>query len=200
MNIITTTIAAVALTATSVFAHVAEDHNTATVENIQDVVEQYLPFIQANGKTWRFGERAGKPRLDVSNFEMPNIVVAPTQDELNEIYLSYADDSELEGKDPEGNIPRVAAFYDPESKTMFFHGEMDLSNPYNISTIIHETIHHIQFENGIDKMVECGSRLEEPAYSIQLKYLDSVGYDDEIKIRGLKWGKVMYSSCRAGRL
>ena len=184
-------------TAGMVFA--ADQRNTATVENIQRIVIKYLPFIQANSKTWRFGERAGTPRLNVQDLTLPEIVVVDTQDALNRLYLRYATESELEGLDPDGNIPRIAAFYDPDSSTMFFHGEMDITDPYNISTVIHETIHHVQYANGLDALVECESRLEDAAYGIQLEYLRSVGYDNKQRITGLKWNRVLYSSCRKSR-
>lgn len=205
MKTLTNTILAVALTATTAFADSTHEHTASaeyiapTVANIETAVVEFLPYIESNAKTWKLGERAGQSRLPVADVEMPNIVIME-RDALQALYVELAYEGEGgEGLNPDMTIPTVAAFYDHRNDTMYFHNEMNLANPYNRSTVLHELIHHVQYSVGFDKEVACGARLEEPAYTIQLNWLDEVGYDDAAKTTSLKWGKVMYSSCRVSR-
>jgi hypothetical protein len=205
MKTITNTVVAIALSANTAFAH-STDNSTAqadfiapTVANIQTAVAEFLPYIETNAKTWKLGERAGQSRLPVADVAMPSIVIME-RDALQTLYVELAYEGEGgEGLGPDMTIPTIAAFYDHRNDTMYFHNEMNLANPYNRSTVLHELIHHVQYTVGFDKDVACDARMEEPAYTIQLNWLDEVGYNNDAKMTSLKWGKVMYSSCRVSR-
>lgn len=67
----------------------------------------------------------------------------------------------------------IEAFYDKDNKKILIRDNIDLSSIYGKSVLLHELVHFIQYQNGIDKKVECRSMLERDAYDIQREYLDN---------------------------
>ena len=168
------------------------DYVPPIVDNVQVVIEEVLPFVQSHGGTWRYGERAGKPKLDSNRFFMPEIVVV-SREHLQRLFASMLI---TENSNPDGTIPGIAAMYDHRTHTMYLHNELNLVDVRDRSTVVHELVHHMQYIVGLYSTAECDQSPERLAYGIQIEYLLDADYADDDYIRGLKWNKVLYSSCR----
>lgn len=75
--------------------------------------------------------------------------------------------------------PRAVAIYDPAIKTMYLPQEWQPDNLYHVSMLLHELVHHMQTEAGINfDTVTCpGKEIEQPAYDAQIAFLEGAGVD-----------------------
>lgn len=59
---------------------------------------------------------------------------------------------------------------------------------YDVSALLHELVHHLQFEAGMEMAGDnpCpGRNLEKPAYEAQFAFLEAAGVEDPIKFIGM---------------
>ena len=67
------------------------------------------------------------------------------------------------------NIP--LALYDHYEQTIVVRKGFDIDTVHDQSVLLHELVHHMQFNNGVYDMVKCNGELEKLAYSLQDKWL-----------------------------
>lgn len=91
----------------------------------------------------------------------------------------------------------VQAAYDHHSKTLFLQTGWSPQNLFDVSAMLHELIHHMQAEVGLNlDTVKCApEELERPAYDAQIEWLKATGVDPfkTIGINGLFY--VIVTSC-----
>ena len=84
------------------------------------------------------------------------------------------------GKLP-GNIDasslNIMGLYNFNEKAIYLLDELDLNSEEGKGILLHELVHYLQYEEDIDKNVECKNELEALAYMIEAKYLS----DHQIK-------------------
>ncbi len=96
-----------------------------------------------------------------------------------------------------GDTSDTWAVYDVETKTMYFHDEFDFSTLKAKSYVLHEYIHFLQFEYGMDKDLACPRQIEHDSYRLQIKYLTDNGVDknsDLIHVLIIRRG--LHGTCR----
>lgn len=65
----------------------------------------------------------------------------------------------------------LLAVYDNDTKTIYISKDIDRNSIVYQSVILHELVHHLQFENKMEDKVLCRNKLEEQAYRLQNKWL-----------------------------
>lgn len=70
-------------------------------------------------------------------------------------------------------VNQLEAVYDYHHKIIFISSKIDLSSQYAHSVIVHELIHFIQYQQGMDKKVSCRNELERDAYEVQALYMET---------------------------
>ncbi len=126
-------------------------------------------FIENNSPvySWTYPDAdfVGQPKF-MSNgvVILPQIVVVP--------------DAELQTH-RNATRSKVEAFYNSEKGTIFVSDRIDLGTTYGQSVLLHELVHHIQFQMDLEG-IACGySFIEGDAYSIQAAYLKEHGFEDD---------------------
>lgn len=82
-----------------------------------------------------------------------------------------------------GTLPRavnpeslnIYGLYNFNEKTIYILDEVDLSTEKGKAILLHELVHYIQYQTGIDKTVNCINELEPEAYDIEEAYLINHG-------------------------
>ena len=115
----------------------------------------------------------GQPRLDpVLASTRPAIVIMP------ECVLQAEQETEQKGID---------AFYDSLTQTIHVSDRIDLDSVYGQSLLLHEFVHHVQFQMDLDGMACPYSFIEADAYSLQAAYMKAQGVrEDNETFRSLK--------------
>jgi hypothetical protein len=67
----------------------------------------------------------------------------------------------------------VAAFYDHNTETVVLPKDFDQLKTLDISILVHELVHHLQYRAGLD--YECYGAREALAYDTQESYLEAAG-------------------------
>lgn len=78
-----------------------------------------------------------------------------------------------------GEIPRMPArakgairgMYDADTKTIWLRDDFNPDDPENLSHLVHELVHFLQYQPENRAVRPCGRLLEREAYGIQNKYL-----------------------------
>lgn len=96
----------------------------------------------------------------------------------------------LSATDLDKMIGQVEAIYYPPTKTIYVRKGLDLDSVHGRSALVHELIHFIQYQQGVDRQVPCINALENEAYRVQAIYMRQNGeqpeFDDfTVATRGL---------------
>lgn len=83
----------------------------------------------------------------------------------------------------QGDIPQgtdletfsVAGVYNYKDGKVYLLQDVDLTTIEGKAVLVHELVHYLQYHHGLDKSVDCMSRLERAAYETQAKYLTRNG-------------------------
>jgi len=67
--------------------------------------------------------------------------------------------------------------YDPESRTIWLIRPWDARNPYDVSVLLHELVHHRQAQHG---HWYCPGAQELPAYRLQQAWLNALGLEPNV--------------------
>ncbi len=97
----------------------------------------------------------------------PPEIVTVSQEQL--VRLMY------EGDVPQGldvDSVTVDGLYNYRDGKIYLHENLDLAMPEGRAVLVHELVHYLQYQNGLDKSVPCMRELEPPAYAAQAKYLE----------------------------
>ena len=104
----------------------------------------------------------------------------------NSHYEYFAEPPVVRTTDPEslvylvlGEIPRMPAraktairrLYGVDTKTIWLRDDFNPEDPENLSHLIHELVHFLQYRPENRELRPCGRELEREAYEIQNKYL-----------------------------
>jgi hypothetical protein len=117
--------------------------------------------------------------------DSPNILVK-TQSEIR--YIAYeCDKLKIENEDLYNNICRystqagsvddpraidVLAIYDHTNKTIYLPTYFDKDNMAHRAILLHELVHHLQYQSGYNKKVQCLPLLEKQAYDLMDIWLE----------------------------
>ena len=79
----------------------------------------------------------------------------------------------------EGEVPRgldvasvtVDGLYNYRDGKIYLHEHLDLAMPEGRAVLVHELVHYLQYQKGLEKSLPCMRELEPPAYAAQAKYL-----------------------------
>jgi hypothetical protein len=107
--------------------------------------------------------------------EMPNehpVIEYGTAQELACIFQTAKKDCDLPF-DPAS--PGVKATYNTQTHVIHLLDDIDLSDPDQISILVHELSHHVQTANGMKYV--CVGELERAAYMIQMQWLEEQGIE-----------------------
>lgn len=87
------------------------------------------------------------------------------------------------GKLP-GNIDaeslNIMGLYNFNEKAIYLLDDIDLDTEEGKGILLHELVHYLQYEEGIDKNAECKNELEALAYMIEAKYLNKLNVEHGI--------------------
>ncbi|MGI3184472.1 DUF6647 family protein [Nioella aestuarii] len=73
--------------------------------------------------------------------------------------------------------PTLRGLYDPDEEAIWLVRPWDACNPYDVSTLLHELVHHRQAEAG---HWYCPGAQELPAYRIQQAWLNDLGLEPDV--------------------
>lgn len=104
--------------------------------------------------------------------EHPTVVLID-QCEIRQLHAGSA------AVDCEDDSLHAEAIYMPERKTIYLPDTWSAGNLGDVGTLLHELVHHMQFENGMDrKAISCpGQQIEAPAYDAEISFLLAAGVD-----------------------
>lgn len=94
--------------------------------------------------------------------------------------ISYASPARLAALSVGKNgipIGEVAAVYDSTTSTIILRPDWRLDRPADVSVLVHELVHHLQFEAGLS--YECPEAREAEAYAVQARWLEEFHLDLE---------------------
>lgn len=78
---------------------------------------------------------------------------------------------------PMAGDPTLRGLYNPDTETIWLVRPWDPRNPYDVSTLLHELVHHRQAEAG---HWYCPGAQELPAYRIQQAWLNALGLEPDV--------------------
>lgn len=107
--------------------------------------------------------------LTYDSSNVPDVLFVP-QDKLVEILY-------------QGNVPQgldvdsvsVAGLYNYKDGNIYLLDDIDVSTIEGKAVLLHELVHYLQYQHGVDKSVACMRKLERSAYDAQAKYLQEHG-------------------------
>ena len=67
--------------------------------------------------------------------------------------------------------PAIHGLYNFENETIYLAHGIDLNGTQGRAIVLHELVHHLQYEYGFDADVRCVNELEPLAYEIEALYL-----------------------------
>lgn len=93
---------------------------------------------------------------------------------------------------------QAAAVYDTTSATIYLNTAWGADPIRDASTLIHELVHHLQFEAGADKTYPCRQWVERVAYKAQADWLAARDFDF-YEITGIgKMTHIVVTNCLVG--
>ena len=140
-------------------------------------------FIENNSPvySWTYpdADMVGQPKFkSIGGTPHPEIVVVP--------------DTELQSHRL-ATRSKIEAFYNSDKGTIYISDRIDWGSTYGQSVLLHELVHHVQYQMDLEG-IACGySFVEGDAYSVQAAYLKEHGFDDET-LKGVVGASVMYNS------
>lgn len=72
-------------------------------------------------------------------------------------------------------VNQLEAVYDHHRQRILLSSKIDWNSPYGRSVIVHELVHFIQYQQGMQNRVECLNALERDAYEVQALYMETFG-------------------------
>ena len=69
----------------------------------------------------------------------------------------------------------IEALYHPDSNSIYVRRGVDLTTNYGKSALVHELVHFLQYQHGMERKVACVNALEKDAYRVQAAYLRQKG-------------------------
>ena len=108
---------------------------------------------------------------------LPEVIQVSKKELVNEMY---------EGNPPFAlNINRISAIglYNFKKGNIYLLDSLDLDTTKGRSFLLHEVVHFLQYELGIEKKFSCKNQLEPLAYKLQAKYLIENGESFNISNR-----------------
>ena len=110
----------------------------------------------------------GRPAVE--RLERRELVLSMFREEVP-AFLSEEDLDNLEQS--------VAAIYNHDTRTMLVASDIDVRSAYGQAVLVHELVHFIQFEAGHDQEVRCLHALEEDAYTVQRRFMETKGLEPD---------------------
>lgn len=112
------------------------------------------------------------------DYDLHHGIPAIQQAEQIELAALITDDETVLEKDEhtasfQDFVNQLVAVYDHRQKTILVSSKIDIESPYAHSIIVHELVHFIQYQQGINRKVDCLNALERDAYEIQGRYMDT---------------------------
>lgn len=127
-----------------------DDASYATIENLMDNLVEWI-----NQHT-SFQHHVDK---------LPKLVLADTN-----IIAEVAFGGKLPGNVDASSL-NIMGLYNFNEKAIYLLDELDLNTEEGKGILLHELVHYLQYEEDIDKNVDCKNELEALAYMIEAKYL-----------------------------
>lgn len=83
----------------------------------------------------------------------------------------------------DGNLPQgldidsvaVEGLYNFRDGKIYLSKNIDLTTPLGRAVLVHELVHYLQYQQGLDRSVACMRALEASAYAAQAEYLKQHG-------------------------
>ena len=87
-----------------------------------------------------------------------------------------------------GNLPKninpanlkIYGLYNFNNKTVYLLDTVDLSSEEGKAILLHELVHYLQYQEGVDKSVQCKNELESLAYLLEARYMSEQHLDSGI--------------------
>ncbi len=89
-------------------------------------------------------------------------------------------------------VNQLEAVYDHHQQRILLSSKIDWDSPYGRSVIVHELVHFIQYQRGMQDRVECLNALERDAYEVQALYMEAHGVEKNfdkltVALRSMCW-------------
>lgn len=75
----------------------------------------------------------------------------------------------------ESGAPQAVALYDLDGAVVHLPDGWQVSDPVDLSILVHELVHHMQASAGLE--YQCRGAMEKVAYDTQIAFLESMGLD-----------------------
>lgn len=83
------------------------------------------------------------------------------------------------------DLTDLEAAFQPSTGDIFLAESLDLSNPVDLSFLVHELVHSAQFKQGSSRREQPIGYLENEAYNLQSRFLKSRGFEQEALLYNL---------------
>jgi uncharacterized protein DUF6647 len=80
----------------------------------------------------------------------------------------------------------ILGLYNFNNKTIYLLDSVDLKTEVGRGVLLHELVHYLQYEEQLDKNVDCKNELEALAYTIEAQYLHEHNQDSEFSKQLIK--------------
>ena len=114
-------------------------------------------------------------------YDNPLRIVVQSKGEIQGGYeekmMAYCASGNIDPSSWCGNLPRVAAYYNPTTATIHFPDHVDMTSVWGITVLMHELTHYVQDITGKNRIL-CSAQIESEAFRYNLKIADV--YDDEV--------------------
>jgi hypothetical protein len=77
---------------------------------------------------------------------------------------------------------QIFGLYNFNDGAVYLLDSIDLDTDEGKGILLHELVHYLQYQTGIDKDVQCKNELESLAYVLEAKFLDSYDHDHNISV------------------
>ena len=112
----------------------------------------------------------------------------PVPDELPNV--RFADGCQIErlyyGDGERECAGDIAAIYNPMFRTIYLPDTWSADNMTDVSTLLHELVHHVQFSAGLTAAdYTCAAEMERQAYDAELAWLKAARVEDPMAVVGI---------------
>lgn len=106
-------------------------------------------------------------------------VIQVDADTLVTLFFRHGVPASLSAVDRTDLKASLIAVYRDDSRTIYVSERVDLASAAGQAVLVHELVHFLQYEQGMEHTVPCTQALERDAYTIQAAYMSAHGLKPE---------------------
>ncbi len=118
--------------------------------------------------------------LDVDDISPPQITKVPHEEIIDVAFAGQV----LKGMDT--SSIKIYGLYDYKTKRILLLEDIDLHKQVGEGILLHELVHFLQYETGLDKGIQCINKLEPMAYKVESNFLEKYDHGHTISEEVIK--------------